>query len=473
MKPLKLLIFSSLFLYFLNACTSTQAPNDGTNPKAPKESYEYTDKQVENFKQISTINIPFEITMADVERQINTQIQGLIYEDNSFEDDNADNFQCKVWKVSPITVTAVKDTFFFNVPLKIWVNYRVQLLGMSQTKDTEFQLKLRFASKFSLQPNWEAKTQTSANGFEWLSKPVLKLGPITLPISSIVSKVLTNKQEKMYAAIDESISKNIEVKKYVLQAWNTAQTPYLVSEKYRTWFKLVPQEILMTPLLTANNRVKATIGIRANAETTFGEKPLVPTVLDIPDLKLVKDVPDDFKVGLMAEISHEEASRMLADTMIGQKFSFQNGKFNVEVTSIDVYGANNKVVIKTGLKGSMNGLIYFKGVPYYEPSTKSLSLKEFDYDLETKNVLLKTANWIFQGKFAKNMQEAFTFPIGSQISDTQRQLQAYITNNKVAKGVVLNGKIENITPDKVYLTPTSFIAVVLANGKIDLKIDGL
>jgi hypothetical protein len=52
-------------------------------------------------------------------------------------------------------------------------------------------------------------------------------------------------------------------------------------------------------------------------------------------------------------------------------------------------------------------------------------------------------------------------------------LQAQLSNNKVTKGIVLNGKIESLSPDKVYLTPNSIIATVAAKGKVDLKVEGL
>ena len=187
----------------------------------------------------------------------------------------------------------------------------------------------------------------------------------------------------------------------------------------------------------------------------------------------MNEIADDFKVGIIAEIPLREAAKLTADTLIGQNFSFKEGKYNVGVTEIDIYGDQDKMVIKAGLKGSINGSIYYKGVPAYDPTTKSVYLQNFDYDLKTKNLLVSTANWFFQGKFAKNMKDALTFKIGGQIDEMKKQMQANLTNNKVAKGITLNGNISELTPDKVYLTPNSIIAVINANGKLDIKVDGL
>jgi hypothetical protein len=44
--------------------------------------------------------------------------KGLIYEDNSYEDEGQDNLKAKVWKISPIKVVAIDSSFLFEVPLK-------------------------------------------------------------------------------------------------------------------------------------------------------------------------------------------------------------------------------------------------------------------------------------------------------------------------------------------------------------------
>jgi hypothetical protein len=397
----------------------------------------------------------------------------MIYEDNSFDDDNQDNLQSKVYKVAPITVTAVRDSFHFVVPLKIWLNYRFQILGMSQEKSTELQLKLKFATSFKIQPNWELKTKSVSDGYEWITKPMLKLGPVNLPIGNIVGKILNSKQEKLYATLDESISKNIEIKKNVLNAWNSAKQPYLLSAKYRTWLKITPQEIVMTPILCLGNKVKSTIGIKASTETVIGEKPNYSIDSAIPDLKIIPNVDNNFKVAILSEITYQEATKMLSDTMIGQEFSFQEGKYKVKVVSIDLYGNEDKLIIKAGLEGSLNGVIFFSGIPFYDPQHKSLSLKGFDYEINTNNLLLKTAAWLLQSKLKKNMQSAFVFPIGDQIEQNRAEIQSFLNNKVIAKGITLSGKIENIIPHKVFLNPNTIRSVIYADGKMSLSVDGL
>jgi hypothetical protein len=453
--------------------SSSGGTTNGTNanPEAPKESYIYKGKQVE--KNVSTIGIPFEITMADVERQINANVKDLVFEDNSMEDNNYDNFMCKVNKRENISVTAQNETFTFNVPLKVWAKVGYKVMGINiPPQELNFDFNVKFGTKFSIAPNWEASVQSFPIGYEWVKKPTVRLAGFDISVAGLVEKALNSKQDAILKALDDAVRKNVEIKKYIVQAWNTAMQPYLLSEKYKTWLKITPTELQMTPLTTVNNRVKATIGIKAITETITGVKPTYLPVTTVPDLKLVSQIPDDFQVGIIAEIPLSEAAKLTGDTLVGQNFSFKDGKYNVKVTDIDIYGDGDKMVIKSGLSGSINGKIYFKGTPAYDPATKSVFLDNFDYDLKTRNVLVSTANWFFQGKFAKNMKESMTFNIGGQIDEMKKQVQANL-NKSVSKGVTLNGNVVDLTPDKVYLTPNSIIAVINAKGKLDIKIDGL
>ena len=126
--------------------TAVAATNTGANtanPTAPTESYNVKGKQVERY--LSTLGVPFEITMSDVARQINTNVKDLVFEDNSMDDNNYDNFMCKVWKREDITVTAQNETFNFTVPLKVWVKVGYKVMGMQlPAQELQFDFNVKF-----------------------------------------------------------------------------------------------------------------------------------------------------------------------------------------------------------------------------------------------------------------------------------------------------------------------------------------
>lgn len=450
--------------------------NERLNPKAPKATYSKTEMEVRNEKYLSTVNVPVAISLRDVERQINAQVNGLIYEDNSLEDNNNDGFMAKVWKRGNITVTATggaDSLFHFTVPLRIWAKAGVKVLGFMQTQETEFAINLRFATRFSLEKDWSVNTQTQADGYDWVTKPTLRLAGFNIPITSLVGRMIDKNMGTITQSLDQQVRKQVDLRTPVLNAWNLIREPYLLSDKYRTWLMVVPRRILITPLRFENNFIRSTIGIEGYTLTTVGPKPDVRPAVTLPDLVVVPQVKDDFQIGLLSEASYEEAAKLAAQEFVGKSFDFSNGRYSITISAIDMYGQNENLIIKATLKGSVNGDIYLKGKPYYDVQTKSVSLKDLVYDLDTRSLLQRAASWLLQGTFARTLEKNLTIPVGAQLDDLQKTLQAQLHNNQLAKGVVLNGKIDEIRPDQVYLTSSALLAVVYAKGSVDVKVDGL
>ena len=467
----------SLFLIGLLTNCQPSATNR-LNPTAPKEAYNTTVMEVRNDRFLSTVHILVSIAMSDVERQINAQVSGLIYEDNSLEDRNAgpnnrDNFMAKVWKRGTIIVDAQDSLFVFTVPLRIWVKAGISVLGFTQYKETEFEIDLRFKTKFDLDRDWSVNTQTQADGYAWVRRPTISVVGFNVPITSFVSRMIDKNLGSITKTLDGQIRRNVDLRTPVLKVWNTLREPYLLSDKYRTYLQVVPKRVLITPLRFEGRTIRATIGIEGFTLTTTGAKPDVRPAVSLPDLTVVNQVKDDFQIGLLSEVSYPEAATLAADEFVGKTFSFSNDSYSITITSMDLYGQNDNLIIKAGLKGTISGDIYLRGRPYYDAQTQTISLKDLKYDLDTKNVLQQSANWLLQGTLTRTLEKQLTIPVGSYIADMQKLVQERLKNNQLAKGVTVNGRIDEIRPDQVYLTPTALLAVVNARGRIDVKVEGL
>ncbi|AUD03819.1 DUF4403 family protein [Spirosoma pollinicola] len=452
---------------------SCQPSGNKLNPKAPKEVYNTTRMEVQNERFLSTAHVPVSIALGDVERQINAQVNGLIYEDNSLDDNHNDQFMTKVWKRGTILVNAQDSLFHFTVPLRIWVKAGVSLLGFTQYKETEFEIDLRFKTKFDLDKDWSVNTHTEADGYGWVRRPTVSVVGLNIPITNLVGRMIDKNLGSITKTLDQQVRRNIDLRTPVLKVWNTLREPYLISEKYRTYLQVVPKRLLITPLRFEGRVIRATIGIEGFALTTTGDKPDVKPAVSLPDLTVVSQVNDDFRIGLLSEASYQEAAKLAADEFVGKTFSFSENRYTITITDMDMYGQNDNLIIKAGLKGTINGDIYLSGRPYYDADSQTISLRDLKYDLDTRNILQQSASWLLKGTFARTLEKQFTIPIGSQLADMQKLLQERLKNNQVVKGVTINGRIDEIKPDQVYLTPTAMLAVVNARGRIDVKVEGL
>ncbi|MNL62155.1 hypothetical protein D3C87_1861530 [compost metagenome] len=54
-----------------------------------------------------------------------------------------------------------------------------------------------------------------------------------------------------------------------------------------------------------------------------------------------------------------------------------------------------------------------------------------------------------------------------------QKAQSYLNNYQISKGVFVKGKINDISPDKTYLTENAIVATVVAKGNMAIKIEGM
>ena len=117
-------LFACFVFLLLHAC---QPPR--FEPDRPEEQYASTAVTIP--KLVSTVNVPVEIPLAELERQVNARVNGLIFEDNSLEDNGNDGLLLKVWKRDSIRVQPSGDAFLFIVPLKVWAKKGLTVLGVT------------------------------------------------------------------------------------------------------------------------------------------------------------------------------------------------------------------------------------------------------------------------------------------------------------------------------------------------------
>ncbi len=131
------------------------------------------------------------------------------------------------------------------------------------------------------------------------------------------------------------------------------------------------------------------------------------------------------------------------------------------------------MVIALDLIGSLNGTIYLAGFPKYNSEKKEIYFDELDYVLDTKNKLLRTANWLAQGIILKKIQQNCRYSIQPNLDEGKKTMLNYLNNYSPMKGVFVNGKMEDIQFQKIELSQNAIIAFVKVNGVININVDGL
>lgn len=436
------------------------------DPVPSVESYQ----EVQKARKISEIRIPVELRVVDLERIINKNLVGLLYEDNNFEDDN---LQVKVWKQSDIVITTRGDEFFYEVPLKVLVRgrYKVEQFGfnLSQEQDAEFSLKLKFKTKINVQHDWKIQTRTTAMGHEWITDPVLKVGFVTIPLKFFADNMISSQQNSISEMLDAEIANSLEIKSYASEIWTSLQEPMLMQDQPQIWMTLHPSEVFMTEPKGDSEVIETILMVRAYPDIKFGAKPKTPLV-PLPPLKVANIKEEDFFLSFDSDISYESLTNLAKEYMIGHTFEFRNGRKQVKIDDLKIFGSNDKLIFELVVSGSVRGKLYLSSTPYYDSISQTLGLKQVDFDFDTKNQLLKTASWLAYGTLQKKIEENLKYPVAGEMAIVKELVSKEFADKKISDNVYLQADIEEIAPQEIYLTRQSLKMIVDSKGRLKLSV---
>ncbi len=422
-------------------------------------------------KEISNLNIPISIKLQDIENQTNKFLTGLIYDDNKLEDDN---ILLKVWKDAPIKIIEEKGKIKVILPLKIWtkVRYGSSVLGMDlyDTRELNFNGVVTLVSDVSLS-NWQLQTKTVIKSIDWKQDPTINIAGKAIPISYLMNSTLNYFKSTIEKNVDEAIRKSVNFKPQILDALDKISNPILVNPQYETWFLMTPVSLNVTESKIQQEAILFDLGITCTMETMVG-KPLLKQFNTAQIvLKNVPKLDKEFSTALMVVSPYFEASKLITENFKGHEFV--SGKNKVNVQKVDLWHKNGKMIVALDLIGTINGTVYLSGIPKYDEQKGDIYFDELDYILNTKNALMKTANWLAQGIVLKKIKENAKYSIKSDIDNAKLEMEKYLKNYSPSSGVFINGKIDEIVFQKIQLTNQAIISTIKTSGKINVIVNGL
>ena len=419
--------------------------------------------------KISYIAMPVEISLKEIESQLNKNLNGLIYNDSILSDDKT---EMKIWKTASVKLTEKDGNIISVIPMKIWakIKYGTDFMGLNDTREININGTITLNSKPHL-TNWKLTTISKLEDFEWSESPSILVAGKKVPITYIINPTLSIFKSKIAKKIDDAINETCDFKPQVLSVLDKLSTPFLTSEAYETWFKMVPIELYVTDAILLKSKLTMQMGLKCNMQTMVGQEPKNSFDAKKTVLKPVSLIPENTTASVVAVSTYESASKIVTKNFQGQEFA--SGSRKIVVKKVDLWQKDGKMIIALSVAGSINGTIYLSGIPNYNPITKEIYFDQMDYVLNTKSVLMKSANWLMQGTILKKIQENCRYSIKGNLEEGKKNMEPYLTNYSPMKGVFINGVLNDFEFEKLELTDKAIIAFITTSGKMNIKIDGM
>jgi hypothetical protein len=331
----------------------------------------------------------------------------------------------------------------------------------------ERKVLISFTSFFDLQPNYILKTRIFRNEPKALNKcEVCFWGQ---DVTTTVLQSLKAELDASKKSMEDSFSR-MNLRPYLQKAWNMLGQVYSLPGV--GYFSLNPKTLRMENLNAKNNLLNLNIGISATPVISFIKPGETTTALPPLNSNAGRN---GFNIYLEAALQYDSLSNVLNSYMVNKRFDLSEGilKKYIIIKDTKISGTENgDMNIQIEFTGSFNGTVLFTGTPEYNPETKTVVVNNLDYDLHTKNFLLKTAKWLFNKKIKSELKQYTTFSLKEYYDTAAKSINAWI-NKEWTKGVKGNGQVSELKLIGVYALPDHILIRSNCNGKLNLTISDI
>lgn len=470
----------ALYLVAIGAVLLATGACNTTQIKGPKPT---TEAYVEPPKPVSTISVPVVVNMNEVTRSLNKQFAGALYTDNSFDDNNTDNLKITVLKKSDIVITAVQNSIQARIPLHIDGVYRIQqrVLGMNVTKEQGLSLNLTALIKAvpQVDANWNLR-MNSTTTLQWDDLPVIEFAGLKLDLPQLFGQAIQKQTNQISTIIDREVPKQLQLRNMVSSSLNSIAQPSLIDQATNTWLSLTPKQVMLTPFSGKDSLLRFNIGISSVVEVISGNKPESVTP-QLPPVKQVPALDDKIKLMLSTSISFEQINQLLQREVVGKMNRITDKDYDIEILDAQAFPNGNKLYAGIKLNGwfrqgkvtkKIKGIVYVEGTPVYDEAKQQVYIDQFNFDLKTRDVLLKSASWLINlGAFRKKITQSLVFPVGKQLQEARTQATQAL-NKRYANYLQLSGQVTRIAPAQIIITPQHLRIDIAAEGNIQAALNG-
>ncbi len=115
-------------------------------------------------------------------------------------------------------------------------------------------------------------------------------------------------------------------------------------------------------------------------------------------------------------MNYDSLSNLLTAQLSRKRVNMEKvGKYII-IEKCEIYGeGNEKLIFKVHFSGSDNGVLYLTGKPVFDKEKNQLKIKDIDYDIKTRDMLVKTAKWLFNRRIINELNKYCTFNLDEYI----------------------------------------------------------
>lgn len=461
-----------LIIFFLVAVTSVAVWyyffNKPIRPEAPVRSSLDSTLAL----PVSTIRIPIEFQLKDLERAVNSKLKGSFVEEwMPVGDRKKDSIYLALERTDLIRFAWSAPNLFATVPLRISFRFKKRAAGIrfQNEKPIVAEIILRLKSQIMLDDNWGIKSNTAVNKMEWRKEPTIKVAFVNVNLRKLAENYLEKNQDKIITKFDSVANELLDTQKIVEKIWKDIQKPIVIK-------KTTPKIGLSAHAVELNSRwgsdnpgtISSIVTLKAKVYAWIGE-PEAFHVDPLPKHKYAEKADESLDLFVLAKLPFDKLNEFTNKNI--ERISYSYNTYTIGIRDAEFYGSGQELALMMRVKGTIKGKVYLKALPYFDSLNQVVGLSKLRYDLHTEQALLNTADWMLHDKLITILADTVKKDISDELNGLPGLIEQGIAKGKTGEKMKLTVDSLAITSHATLITARDIQWIFRARGQAGIALD--
>ncbi|MCH7414571.1 DUF4403 family protein [Belliella sp. R4-6] len=455
-----------IFLLIVSACKSI-------NPNKPT----YSGEPVALPRATSEINIPIEIPFSMIEDNLNKALGQKLFAEKGLDLGSGFFTDIDVNRTGLIKLSTLDSKkMAIKIPMKMAGDLKFEKRIFGQNVNTAIPFDEALTPEISFRPkvgqNWDFSLE-DINIENYGRSMKYNLLGFEIDLDPMIRKQL---QGVLNNQLSASNLTRLDFKEIAQEAWDNFSKPIEIDQDGVTAFVYTkPTKLKIREEVTADQKLKFFLGIEGEVYSQVGKTPqTIKTPL--PNISYNESSENKLDIMIPLAISYEELDQYLNENLAGKRFRTDK-RTELEVSNLESQSFGDRTLLKMDFlairKGrkQITGQMYLVGKPKYDAATESIRFDEIEFDINTKNILARSATWMKQGQVITQIKKLASYPIGEYLAEARRELRLQgQLRTEFADFSLVNPQLD---VEGIYNTEEDIRIYLRSTGKMNVRVRGM
>jgi Domain of unknown function (DUF4403) len=357
---------------------------------------------------------------------------------------------------------------------RIQVEKRIAIVNASVGIDVSGGIDASFSPV--VQPNWTVNPQLNLNAH--LNRAVAKTTFGDIDITGHVQGAVGGAMNGARGAIDGQLARALNIRKDVEHLWDQISAVHKLSDSPRIWLRITPKQVFLQPFHYQPSAIDAALAVVLETHVFIQDAPPERVKVPLPNLETKDPLPNEFAIALPVEVPYDVLNRELNKQLAHKPIELSDVGASVTISNATITPYGDGILLSvdfTASKGtwaSVSGRLYIAGKTKFDSANVELRVEQLDYTTETKNLLLKSADWLEHSTLLKKMHDAAVLKLGDEVAKAQEQANKQLDSLKKQLPKEIHAEVSVVPSiEQIEFAADKAFAIVRAKGKISVQIN--